>query len=279
MIYRKLKLCDYYYLNQFVHDIYELSNRESETVYSTAPNGIIGISIVLKGQHEIIFDDKWHKSPPISIYGLIDRPDVIKISKAFREIAIGFKPYYLQLLLKNSMTDIAGGMNKNAFDFFKKDQLHLLKESLLNAKNDQQILSSVNTFLKNQIIPLKVDKRLEYAIDLLYNQKVNTVTQLSKAINLSTVSTRKLFHKGVGRTPQEIIKILRIHKTLRTPQHFHNNLTQLAYNSGYFDQSHFIKDFKRFVGFSPSHYFNNPELTFDFYNYGRWSGNIFEQNM
>lgn len=177
------------------------------------------------------------------------------------------------------MTDITGRVNKNAFDFFKKDQLEMLYQSLLNARNNQQILFPINAYLINQITPSKEDKRLKYAIDLLYNQKINTVTQLREAINLSTVSTRNPFHKRVGRTPQEIIKILRIHKTLQTPQPLHTNLTQLAYSIGHCDQSLFIIDFKRFFGFSPGHYFNDPELTFDFYIDGRWNGNIFEQNI
>lgn len=278
MIYRKLKLCNSSLLNRLVYDVYELTTTNSENIYSTVPNGIIGISIVLDGRHEILSENEWHLSPPMSVYGLVDRPDVIKITEGFKEIAIGFNPYYLQLLLKNSMADISGGVNKNAFNFFKKDELNKLYECLVQSKNDQEILTSIELFLMNQLVISKEDKRLEYAIDLLYKQQVSTVSQLSAAINLSTVSTRNLFYKGVGRTPKEIIKILRIHKTLQAPKHLHKNLTQLAYYSGFFDQSHFIRDFKKFFGFSPSHYFKNPELTFDFYNYSRWNGNIFEQN-
>lgn len=48
MIYRKIKICNHSLLNQLDHDVYELSNREIEREYSTAPNGIIGISIVLE---------------------------------------------------------------------------------------------------------------------------------------------------------------------------------------------------------------------------------------
>jgi AraC-like DNA-binding protein len=33
-----------------------------------------------------------------------------------------------------------------------------------------------------------------------------------------------------------------------------NNLTSIAYEFGYFDQSHFIRDFKNFSGITPSEY-------------------------
>jgi AraC-like DNA-binding protein len=32
------------------------------------------------------------------------------------------------------------------------------------------------------------------------------------------------------------------------------SLTELAYRSGYFDQAHFIKDFKRYTGMTPKQY-------------------------
>lgn len=35
----------------------------------------------------------------------------------------------------------------------------------------------------------------------------------------------------------------------------YTNLTALAYDAGYYDQAHFIKDFKEFVGISPKQFY------------------------
>jgi len=35
------------------------------------------------------------------------------------------------------------------------------------------------------------------------------------------------------------------------------NLTSLAYENGYYDQAHFIKDFKEFTGISPKSFFSD----------------------
>lgn len=277
MKFRKIDISNYAFLSQIVHDVYELTNVDEIQLYSTIPNGIIGISIVLSGEHQILYDNCWHKSPLLSIYGLVNKPDVIKSSKNFREIAIGFNPYYMQLLLNNSMHDIAGGTNKNAFDFFHKEDLNILYENIYLAKNDFQILSSIQAFLLKQVISSKINPRLNYAINLLYKHELRSVSELSKSINLSTVSVRTLFKDCVGQSPKEIIKILRIYKALKVNPQKALNLTQLSYQLGYFDQSHFIHDFKQFFGASPSSYFKQAALTFDFYNYGRWKGNIFDK--
>jgi len=37
----------------------------------------------------------------------------------------------------------------------------------------------------------------------------------------------------------------------------YTNLTDLAYENGYYDQAHFIKDFKAFTGMSPKQFFKD----------------------
>ena len=46
-----------------------------------------------------------------------------------------------------------------------------------------------------------------------------------------------------------------------------NSLTEISYTCGYFDQAHFIKDFKEFGGISPSEFLRYKTNGSDFYNY------------
>lgn len=277
MHYRELSFSGFKLLSQLVYDVYELHSNEQEVIYSTAPNGIIGISAVLNGCSWILSGNHWQLTPEISLYGLVNKPDVIRMSKGFREIAIGFKPYFLQLLLKNSMSDVAGTMNVDAFDFFKRDALKILHEHLYASKSDLEILSAIELFLQQHVSSSREDKRLLVAVDLVYNKQVRNVEELSNAVNLSSTSLRQLFKDRVGQSPKEVLKILRLNQALKQAPGSFSNLTELSYSLGYFDQSHFIHDFKTAFGITPKHYFQNKELTFDFYNFGRWNGNIFEK--
>lgn len=277
MHHRELSFSQFKLLSQLVYDVYELHSDDKEVIYSTAPNGIIGISAVLEGRSWILSGNDWQPTPVISIYGLVNKPDVIRMSKGFREIAIGFKPYFLQLLLKNSMSDVAGTMNVDAFDFFKRDALKTLYDQLYTGKSDFEVLAAIELFLYKHVNSSKEDKRLEYAVDLVYGKQVRNVEALSHAVNLSSTSLRQLFKDGVGQSPKEVLKILRLNQVLKHAPGSFNSLTELSYSSGYFDQSHFIHDFKTAFGITPRQYFQNKALTFDFYNFGRWNGNIFEK--
>jgi len=275
MYYRKLNLGHFELINQLVYDVYRLDSCGKEVVYSTALNGIIGITVILEGESYVLSNDQWKEVPKITIYGLINKPDVIKLSKNFREIAIGFKPYFLQLLLRKSMSDVTGMQNVDAFDFFNHNTLKVLHEQLYHSKSDFEVLSAIELFLQGHISSSREDKRLLHAIDLVYGMQIQNVEEVSKAVNLSSTSLRQMFKDGVGQSPKDVIKILRINRALKLRPDSFKTMTELSYSLGYFDQSHFIHDFKSAFGITPASYFQNKELTFDFYNFGRWQGNIF----
>ena len=75
------------------------------------------------------------------------------------------------------------------------------------------------------------------------------------------------FKKYIGLTPKYYQRILRFNEILQQIQKKENiTWTQIAYQCGYSDQSHFIKEFKHFSGFNPKEFiqegFNHDETNF-----------------
>jgi AraC-like DNA-binding protein len=59
----------------------------------------------------------------------------------------------------------------------------------------------------------------------------------------------------MGKSPKQFIRIVRFQEVLRRLSLGDNSyLTEYAYNNGYFDQSHFIKDFKSLSGYTPKEF-------------------------
>jgi AraC-like DNA-binding protein len=273
MIYRPICFKKFSYLKEFVNDIYELTTDSNSVEYSTAPNGIIGISLITNGVSQILIDNNWQKAPNLSIYGLIKRPDVIKISPNFREIAIGFKPYFMQLLVNDNMTRVIQTKNIDANDVFKNTDFFY--DKLCNARSDVDILAAIEQFILQQFNPSKFNDRLHTAMKCIYEEGITSVSEISSKVNLSTTGIRNLFNERIGRSPKDLIGILRINKILKSDLNSFYSLTELGYHYGYYDQAHFIHDFQNVMGLSPKQYFSNNKLTFDFYNSGRWEGDIF----
>jgi AraC-like DNA-binding protein len=81
--------------------------------------------------------------------------------------------------------------------------------------------------------------------------KVN-MNRIALRYGISSRYLQKLFLQYAGVTPNLFRKINRFQKSLYLVANNNNSLTSIAHHCGYFDQSHFIKDFKEFTGTTPS---------------------------
>jgi AraC-like DNA-binding protein len=260
---------------RFVQSYYLLANHGKEDMYCCVPNGELGISIILQGSAHIHTDGGWVAQPPVSIYGLVKRAQFHRMSQGYREFNIGFKPQHLQLFLKDSMSCL---LERNATDLhhlFDRSEVQRLFELALTAGSDDDLLRATESFLTRHFQEHKLDPRVIHACELISGQRHTRVDNISADVNLSSAMLRQLFKDRVGLSPKELQRILRIRRALDARERDEDSLTGMSYALGYYDQSHFIHDFKDAVGLSPGQYFRNAALVSDFYNYGRWSAGSF----
>lgn len=87
--------------------------------------------------------------------------------------------------------------------------------------------------------------------------------ELSSQFGYSEKQTCRLFLRHVGTSPKTFSRIVRVNYSLRLlknqPQHF----ADVAAQAGFFDQPHFIHDFKTICGMTPQEYRRNMSV---FYN-------------
>ncbi len=75
--------------------------------------------------------------------------------------------------------------------------------------------------------------------------------------NISTRYLNMLFTQYTGLPPKLFCKINRFQQSLVLVNNNEEKLTDVAYSSGYFDQSHFIREFKQFTGLTPNAFADN----------------------
>lgn len=81
------------------------------------------------------------------------------------------------------------------------------------------------------------------------------VMDVAKASNLSERRLEQLFYEYVGMSPKLVINRFRIQEIAdRLARDPGISLTELAYEFGYSDQSHFTRDFRRIIGYTPTEY-------------------------
>lgn len=107
---------------------------------------------------------------------------------------------------------------------------------------------------------------VDYAVKLLVQSPQQLSMQhLADKVGFSQKHLIKIFKEHVGVTPKSFLKIIRFQKAIQEIETSQPaNWTSIAYDSGYYDQAHFIHDFKNFSGFTPNQFL---QMQSNFVNY------------
>jgi methylphosphotriester-DNA--protein-cysteine methyltransferase len=84
------------------------------------------------------------------------------------------------------------------------------------------------------------------------------IGELAHALSLSRDRLEKRFRHAVGASPKQLASILRVRHAIDLHR-AGSSLTDAALDAGYFDQSHFIREFRLFTGDAPRRFFRNVE--------------------
>lgn len=149
----------------------------------------------------------------------------------------------------------------------------------VNATNDKnEIVRHIENFLVYQLEKFgKTNFGWTGIIQKFYKHfDAFTVDDLSKELNSSNRNLRRKFISEIGFSPKHFQKLGRFHYTIK-PLILNKNIHYLsqALDSGYFDQNHFIKDFKQFMNCTPSQFLKSLNEMSHFYYPSIGSGSNF----
>jgi methylphosphotriester-DNA--protein-cysteine methyltransferase len=125
---------------------------------------------------------------------------------------------------------------------------------LIMTTSDKNRIKAVEQFLLSQLKDLETDKLVSEAVRLIYQTSGTIqIKELNKKLFISQSPLEKRFRKVVGTTAKKFASIVRFNTVL---DHLSEtkSLTQICYENDFFDQAHFIKDFKQFTGDTPENF-------------------------
>ena len=82
------------------------------------------------------------------------------------------------------------------------------------------------------------------------------IARLSEMVSMSRRTLERRFLDSVGISPKRFARVIRFKATLKHLKQDRSAIKRQGYlDFGYYDQNHFIKDFRHFMGGTPSNYF------------------------
>ena len=150
-----------------------------------------------------------------------------------------------------------------AEDLLPADIVYSLFEAINNAKSFDKRCNSVSAAMLSALTFADVDPRLARYIRYCYenlSSNLDLSDSRSAEFGVSARQLRRLAKQHLGLLPKDFAKVLRFQgalKTMNAPQH------NKAYLDHYYDQPHFVREFKRFSGVTPIQFIKMSVL----YNY------------
>jgi AraC-like DNA-binding protein len=197
-------------------------------------------------------DFNFNKQPHTVLIGpQISRVN-IKVHRQLSAIRVDFLPGGIFRMLGIPMNEMFD-RGFDAIDFFGQE-MKMLNDQLQNVSNIEDGKILVENFLLNKVNNLKDKLPFDSALHSLLKNNGNI--PIEKIASLSCLSLKQFERKcreRLGMNPKMYSRILRFSKAYRLHEAFpHISWIQIAYDAGYYDQMHMIRDFKIFAGVNPS---------------------------
>ncbi len=179
------------------------------------------------------------------------------IGKAFDYLGIRFLPSAFPLLFgvdAKSLSNQSQELNKilpKTAEFISKN---------IHQHQDFEVISkTLHAFIEAEIANrnFDFDGRFFKALKLIFEKSGTLETEQELNTGLSPRQLRRIFNYYIGTTPKSFSKVVRFQCILNAKpsiRSLKNN--KLFYDVGFYDQAHFIKDFKTFYGVTPMQAFH-----------------------
>jgi len=127
-----------------------------------------------------------------------------------------------------------------------------LEARMNDAEPGEQRIALLEAQLVDASSPGVVQKVAAYIVD---NHGQVRVDDLAFDAGMSARQLRRLFMEQLGLSPKHFCRVIRFrHSLVRMRGRSRGDLTQVALEAGYYDQAHFINEFREFSGYSPGEF-------------------------
>jgi len=232
---------------------YAIAENELENEYKVFPSTSLVIGFQYKGKLASISNNIESQLSSAGISGITDSYKVFKNSANIGTVLVYFTEIGFSHFSSNPTHELFN-LSISLQDIFDKQQVNDVEEKLANTSNDKERIKTIERFLLSQLKEIKTDKLVVEAVKLIYQSNGSIrIKELNEKLCISQSPFEKRFRKVVGTSAKKFASIIRFNTVLNRLSET-KSLTQICLENNFFDQAHFIKDFKHFTGDTPENF-------------------------
>jgi AraC-like DNA-binding protein len=248
------------HLKSFVRSFWVLEhevNTATPYVHRTLADGSAELVFHYKGRFdELLKNETTTRSFVSGLHGQSQHFRRFIIHEGFGIFGVYLYPYAIPALfdipadeMSDQMADLQAVLGKEGTE---------LEERMMLAANHDERTAIIVEFLSFRLLRARQPQPGVFKViqQVIQHQGLSRVSELAEQSCLSTRQFERKFKAFSGFSPKLAVRISQFQAALINYADKDKSLTEIAYASGYYDQSHFIRDFKNFSGHHPGFYFS-----------------------
>lgn len=255
----KKDLSEYKKLNIF--DGTEILFAKNHTIdFPDHKHDTFNIALVLDQTFNARLDSKFLQAPTGTL--CITNPDEIHATPCDKNIGNSFITFYI-------VPEVLTQINNGADVFFKDkviynpmlfSSLYLLSQNTENISIDfeKELTKALSTLVREYATEIKFKhKETKLFEDFLQEEAFEkfSLEKTATKFGVDKFKFLRLFKQETGLTPNSYVILKRINKAKQMLAE-NEDLSEVAYSSGFYDVAHFNREFKRYIGVTPGTYKN-----------------------
>ncbi|EXJ10093.1 helix-turn-helix domain-containing protein [Nitrincola nitratireducens] len=236
----------------------EVATQESSEKQRIVPDGCIELAFILGDDiRRYTSEYEYIIQPRAMVLGQTVSPFYIQPTGYVNTFSASFFPHGFSNFISMPLKNIRN-KETSIYELFDNDEAEGLERNIIKAVNTAERIEILEVFLLSILSRQQtIENVVKETVDILFLNNGNI--SINGIINSDPSQRRKLerqFLDIVGVSPKQLGKLIRLQVALRKLINQEESLTNIAHESHYYDQSHFIKDFKEFTGVKPSDFLN-----------------------
>lgn len=257
-------------LKEYVHGYWHIKSGPEPELLDFVPDGHPELYFILKGGMQYQCSNGEMKScPPFGVIGQLSSQFFTLTepnTEAFYAKLYPWSPFPFFSVPFWEMNDQMAELDLTGKSATM--EMQALGRDVISSENVFKAIHLLDQFLLRKAANLKSENPfVNFAVRKIY-QTNGTISmeELTRHIHASRRYVEKVFKKHIGMSPKRYARLIRVKKAslLLLEDNFTGNISQVAASLDYYDQSHFLKDFKAVVCRTPSEFLRQKgNLSFD----------------
>jgi AraC-like DNA-binding protein len=249
-------------LSHFIECYWLVDNDDAyPSVQKIIPDGFTEIIVHYRDPYEELVNGKWQLQSRQLLAGQIKKHFYLRNTGRSGVLGIKFKPAALAHLLGIHMKSFTGKVVP--LSDVNSPFIPAVQAVLAGVSGADFDIRKLDTFFEELVAkvnarPNKVDEAVKLIVK---SNGTITVAELCQNVFTSERLLQMLFQQYIGLSPKFYSRIVRFNYVFELLKQGNPTWCDVTYHSGFYDQSHFIRNFKSFTGEDPSDYgFDTPNM-------------------